>query len=455
MIIQSVNLTNFRRFDNLEIDFHPEMTVIVSRNGQGKTSVLDAITVALGTFVGAFDMGKAQHINKRDARIARMREAQEGEAQYPVVINARFLYGPELPTLKLFVTRELSGPKSKTTIRDAHDLTEYGSHLQSMVRRQTLDPLPLVSYYGAGRLWKAHKNMERKQVLSLSRTMGYEDCLSSSSAFVQCQQWMAKATFAHLQEKESGEAEGSVPSMGDRLFAIQEAVNHVLAEAGWTDFRYSIAHEELTMFEPTIGRLPVSQLSDGVRAMVSMVTDIAFRCVRLNGYLGRQAARETQGIVLIDEVDIHLHPAWQQNVLRALREAFPRLQFIVTTHSPQVLTSVDAACIRKIESGVATEDGLKSAQAVKVTEQTKGVASFDVLAEIMGVDPIPDVPEAHWVADYHALIQQILHMEPKGQQLREKLEAHFGANHPVLRECDRMIRLQSYKARFPRPERKF
>ena len=159
--------------------------------------------------------------------------------------------------------------------------------------------------------------------------------------------------------------------------------------------------------------------------------------------------------MLIDEVDIHLHPAWQQNVLRALREAFPRLQFIVTTHSPQVLTSVDAACIRKIESGVATEDGLKSAQAVKVTEQTKGVASFDVLAEIMGVDPIPDVPEAHWVADYHSLIQQILHMEPKGQQLREKLEAHFGANHPVLRECDRMIRLQSYKARFPRPERKF
>ncbi len=446
MIIESLLLRNFRRFAELAVDFHSELTVIVARNGQGKTSVLDGITVALGTFVGAFDMGKAQHIEKSDARLARTNEFPEGEVQYPVIVEANFR-GPDL-----HVRRELSGPKNKTTIRDAHAITEYGSQLQAQVRSGSLDPLPLVSYYGAGRLWKVHKNMERKQVVSASRTMGYEDCLSPASNFVQCQQWMAKATFAHLQEQvESDETRAGVP-MGDRLFAIQQAVNHVLAEEGWTDFRYSIAHEELTMSQPASGRLPVGMLSDGVRAMVSMVADIAFRCVRLNGYLGREAARQTQGIVLIDEVDIHLHPAWQQRVLRTLREAFPKLQFIVTTHSPQVLTSVDASCIRKIEDDLDGEGSMLYARAVRVSQQTKGVASFDLLAEIMGVDPIPDVPEAHWVSNYHALIQQNLHMEQEGQALRLALERHFGVDHPVLRECDRLIRLQAYKARMPRAE---
>lgn len=70
MILHELHLRNFRRFPRLEIDFDPSLTVLVARNGQGKTTVLDAITVALGTFVGAFDHGKAQHIEKSDARYA-------------------------------------------------------------------------------------------------------------------------------------------------------------------------------------------------------------------------------------------------------------------------------------------------------------------------------------------------------------------------------------------------
>jgi predicted ATP-binding protein involved in virulence len=447
VIIKTLHLKNFRRFSQLDIDFHPQVTVIVARNGQGKTSVLDGITVALGTYVGAFDMGKAQHIEKSDAHLARLNQLPEGEAQYPVVVEAGFS-GPGMT-----VRRELSGPKNKTTIRDAHEITDYGARLQAMVREGGLSPLPLVSYYGAGRLWKVHKNMERKQVISASRTMGYEDCLSPASNFVQCQQWMAKATFAHLQEQEEATAQPASVSMEDRLFAIQEAVNYVLAAEGWSEFRYSVLQEELTMFQPECGRLPVSMLSDGVRAMVSMVADIAFRCVRLNGYLGRRAARETQGIVLIDEVDIHLHPSWQQRVLRTLCDAFPKLQFIVTTHSPQVLTSVDAACIRKIESDVEETGELSVTKASRVSQQTKGVASVDLLAAIMGVDPIPDVPEAHWVSEFHALVQQNQYETEAAKDLRSQLEQHFGEDHPVLREIDRMIRLQVLKAGWPKAAR--
>ena len=77
-----------------------------------------------------------------------------------------------------------------------------------------------------------------------------------------------------------------------------------------------------------------------------MAADLAYRMVRLNPDLGAMAALETPGIVLIDEVDMHLHPSWQQAVVYDVRKAFPNVQFIVTTHSPQVLSTVPAEAIR-------------------------------------------------------------------------------------------------------------
>lgn len=97
------------------------------------------------------------------------------------------------------------------------------------------------------------------------------------------------------------------------------------------------------------GTMPVAQLSDGVRNMMGLVADIAFRATKLNPHLGLEAARQTAGIVLIDEVDMHLHPSWQQTVLASLQEAFPNIQFIVTTHSPQVLSTVSREHIRVLE----------------------------------------------------------------------------------------------------------
>ena len=73
-------------------------------------------------------------------------------------------------------------------------------------------------------------------------------------------------------------------------------------------------------------------LSDGVRSTLAMVMEIAFRCYLLNPHLDEQAAKETTGVVLIDEIDLHLHPAWQKRIIGDLRKAFPELQFIVTTH---------------------------------------------------------------------------------------------------------------------------
>jgi predicted ATP-binding protein involved in virulence len=140
---------------------------------------------------------------------------------------------------------------------------------------------------------------------------------------------------------------------------------------------------------------------------------------------------------------MHLHPAWQQTVIPDLLGAFPCIQFIVTTHSPQVITSVPAHCIRVLQT-VTDEQG-RRVTVSNVDQQTQGVASSQVLAHVMQIDPTPDNEPANKLSEYLALIQQDLHESEAGWVLRKYLDAHFGTHHPDMLDCERLIRLQAFK----------
>lgn len=434
MNLTRLRLQNYRRFTEFEIDFDRELTVIAARNGQGKTSVLEAAATALGPFVGAFDQGKSKHIERSDARYANVSEGYENEQQFPVVISAEMI----TPDVKW--QRALNGPKSRTTTKEAEPLATWGEELQDMVRKTHEVTLPVVRYYSSRRLWVSHKNVSSKAVLTVSRTAGYEDCLSVYSTYVQLQEWMRKATLAVIQQhKQSGYEQSN---LGPRLQGISDAVNEVLSEEGWSDFHYSLVFEELAMSHPDHGALPLSLLSDGVRAMISLVADLALRCARLNGHLKEQAPSRTPGIVLIDEVDLHLHPAWQQRVISSLRRAFPNVQFIVSTHSPQVLSTVNSENIRVVFQGAQGQW-----QAVCPSQEIKGIESAVALNDIMGVNPVPPVVEAKWLADYIAKIENGTHEDNEGLALRNSLVRLYGQQHPVMLDADRLIRFQAFKLR--------
>lgn len=110
--------------------------------------------------------------------------------------------------------------------------------------------------------------------------------------------------------------------------------------------------------------------------------------------------------MLVDEIDLHLHPSWQQRVLEDLMRAFPNTQFIVTTHSPQVLTTVPSECIRLLQRERDEDTEETRINAKPVEQQTQGLASSDVLAAVMGTDPVPPIEEAAWLSEYRSLIQQ-------------------------------------------------
>ncbi|WP_110972692.1 AAA family ATPase [Pseudomonas huaxiensis] len=434
MNLTKLSLKNYRRFPELEIDFHPKLTVIAARNGQGKTSVLEAIVAAFGPFVGAFDHGISKHIERTDARFIRVGEGFENESQFPVVINAQMI------TPDVQWQRALQGPKSRTTTKEAEPLAVWGREFQSMLRTSSDVVLPVICYYSSRRLWVSRNNLSNKPVLTESRTAGYEDCISVFSNFGQLQKWMEQATYAALQQQQQSGYENS--NLSARLQGISTAVNEVLTEEGWSNFHYSLTFKKLSMSHPDHGALPLDLLSDGVRAMITLAADLALRCVRLNGHLKERAPLETPGIVLIDEVDLHLHPAWQQRVIASLSKAFPQVQFIVSTHSPQVLSTVRSENIR-----VVFQDRDGQWHATSPHQEIKGIESAVALNEIMGVNPVPPVAEAKWLADYTAKIEDGSYQDNDGVALRTQLAAFYGPKHQVMLDADRLIRFQEFKLR--------
>lgn len=433
MKLNSLTVVNFRRFKGLTVDFHPDLTVIAARNGKGKTTVLEAAALALGPFVGAFDESRGENIKKMDARFTGDESQGQNEQAFPVILDARF-ENPEIHSI-----RELRSGKGATTTGGSRALADYGKALQDAVRNYEDVDLPLVCYYSSKRLW-VHHSKTSSRAPSKSRIAGYTDCLSALSSMNQLTQWVRKAELVDLQRQQR--AQGETVSQAPELAGVSQAVASTLADEGWSDFRYDFDLDSLSMHHPDHGRLPIHIMSDGIRAMTSLSADIARRACQLNPQYGPDAPSLTAGIVLIDEVDLHLHPEWQQRVLGGLRRTFPHMQFVVSTHSPQVLSSVSRTNIRTID-----RDGEDTWSATPPADEIKGLSSEVALSEVMEVSPDPPVRETEARNAYIELIEQGLADSEAGRKLRTELEDTYGPEHRVIRDADRLIRFQALKAK--------
>jgi len=171
MKLTKLALKNYRCFSNFEIDFHPELTVIVAHNGGGKTAILDAVAIAFGPFIGAFDEATGKHFDIEDVRQIRVRETQsnEMESQFPLELK---VIG-EIGGFEKKWSRELNSKKGRTTAKkNASAIINYGKDLQEKIRNSTTSEstiLPIVSYYGTGRLWNQERLSEEKS-RKISRT---------------------------------------------------------------------------------------------------------------------------------------------------------------------------------------------------------------------------------------------------------------------------------------------
>ncbi len=318
--------------------------------------------------------------------------------------------------------------------------TSIRKELVTAAEKQGAPPtLPVVVYYGTGRLWRTHKDTERKSKAARDpalQTNAYIDALSSSSSYHQFEVWFEKVVREAQNEVMTGELSPHRPTLAKS--AVVAAVNTILGPTGWRGLDWDFLSNEVVATHAVHGRLPVGLWSDGIRNLLALVADIAHRAVRLNPHLGDGACQLATGVVLIDEIDMHLHPSWQQQVLPLLRQAFPNLQFVVTTHSPIVLSTVPSRCIRILGEG----DRVHTP-----TSQTEGYTSTWALSSVFGVDADPPGKMASLLRDMYRRIEDGRAHDDDAGVIRAELETHFGPEHPAMISLRSFERLTAVKQR--------
>jgi predicted ATP-binding protein involved in virulence len=331
-------------------------------------------------------------------------------------------------------------------------MKQWAGAIQAQIRdpaKPTLD-LPVFGYYGTGRLWAQKRLTEttkgQDDTLKTDfyvRTFAYLNCLDPASSYKHFKEWFTWAfesyREAQIKQLEIRSTHADVSAAQERIHVVQQAIDIVLRPTtGWHTLEYSVSHEKsLVLHHDQQGTLEVDLLSDGIRSVLAMVGDIAYRCIKLNPHLGGNAARETQGVVMIDEVDMHLHPRWQQVVLDQLQQAFPLIQFIVTTHSPQVLSTVKRENIRVLSQNF---NGVAIAE--PPLAMTYGEPSGDVMHSVMMVDPQPPVIEKADLQRLTAWVDQGNYQSVAAKQVMQSLSAALGEQHPQLQRLKRSIQRQ-------------
>lgn len=201
-------------------------------------------------------------------------------------------------------------------------------------------------------LWDYHREKQSDVFETNNRMNGYVDCMDGTANIKLMMNWFAKMTVQKYQNLELGM--GGIPEL-EAVYSAMETCYKRITGSESVKMQYDVGTKELEVAyqykDRKWMRMPINQLSDGYKSIVSLVADIAYRMAVLNPQLLRNVCKETEGIVLIDEVDLHLHPTWQQRILGDLREIFPKVQFIVTTHAPAVISTVKSENIILLNDG--------------------------------------------------------------------------------------------------------
>lgn len=327
MNISNVEIHNFKGIDDLEIIFKTGFNLIKGENGKGKTSILEAIVVGLGGYVAGVDGVDTRHFTKDEIKKV-FYPTGDGTlaAKYQLPTQVTLTVDMDNGDVFTWTRGRTSTNASRSTIQP-RDIVKYAENISN--KENSI--LPLISYQSAGRVWtqkrEKNKKVSRKKNL---RTYGYNDALIDASNTKLLLNWCLKMEQVSWQKKQSiAEYEASKKAVADFMNYMEDRNDCSVFYDNQTDD---------LMYKAGDICLPINDLSAGYQSMIWMVFDIAYRMALLNPFL-LDYITETPGIILIDEIDLHLHPKWQWSIINALKNVFPNIQFIATTHSPFLFAS--------------------------------------------------------------------------------------------------------------------
>ena len=403
MIVTGLKLTNLRAIKEVKLRFQPGFNLIVGVNGVGKTSVLNALSVCLSAVVKRANKlrGRVESFSVNDIRI-------EADA---MTIECDVRIGESNHGYLLHKPREASAPQKakaglpREQVHSTPIREEFIGDPLSPVSGYDPDGRPLAVLFSTNRAVPSER-ATRKGVAAGGVESAFADAFSERELRLgEFGDW--------LKVQESMRSEH--PAAERVLAAFEDAVMRLLP--GYANLRLAGEGRPQLWIDRDSTAIPVRQLSDGERGILALVLDLTRRLTQANPNF-IDPASEAEAVVLIDEIDLHLHPKWQRQIVHNLTKAFPRCQFIATTHSPQVIGEAPHERIQIISDGE-----------VYSPPYSFGVDSSRVLEEIMDADP-----RSAEVKELLSKVSQVIGKEQfdRAQMLIDQLVSQLGDEDPEV-----------------------
>jgi predicted ATP-binding protein involved in virulence len=411
MRVKQLKMQSFRGMGDLTLDFDEAVpTVFVGVNGVGKSSILDCIAILLSRFTSAI-----QH-STSSGRLFKEEDIQNLKKETHNEITISF----KAENVSWSLTRVQKG-HSKDTNSNLSDINKVTENIKQNLFTSHGYDLPIVIYYSTNRAVLDIPLKIRKQH-SFEQIDVYDNALTGiGSEFRTFFEWFRKQ-----EDLENELRLENNPSYRDKqLEAVRQAISSLIPS--FSNLR--VRRFPLRMTVQKQGEeLIINQLSDGEKCLLAMVGDLARRLAIANP--GLENPLEGAGIVLIDEIELHLHPKWQREIIPALTRTFPNCQFIVTTHSPQVISHVKPEGIYILEK---TESGVTAYR----PESSYGRDSNSILEDLMNVSERPEKIQEELLQLFRLIDAGDL---AKARELKQELAEQIGADEPEFVKADVLIR---------------
>ena len=425
MKLKFVEIENYRVIDELQLPIHPSLTVLHGDNAHGKTSVLSAIAVGLGAVLEYLPNVRSVGFRTTDSR------RDSGPMRVSLTTRDGVAWHRQRRT------GGGVGSQIEPRLRRTGHLRERMAEIVHANREGRPVDLPIVAFYDTERAVVDNLPWRRYFGKDFPRFTALEGALSARANFRDFAEWFYAWENEELREQKRRR---DFDYRLKELDAVRRAIASMVPGASDPHIKHRPRRIMLS-FRQDSGRaeaLSLNQLSGGYRIVLAVAGDLARRMAHGNPHLPDPLASEA--IVLIDEIELHLHPSWQQRILADLTRTFPNAQFIVSTHSPQVLTTLHPEQIVTL-----SREGGRIV-AGRAPEPTYGAEAGDVLNVVMGVDERPPNEFTQTLKRYMRLIGDDQGESREAKELRRELE-RWSPHDSALATADLEIRRRKLFAR--------
>lgn len=455
MKVKRLTINSFRKIKNLTLDFEANQPIVfIGVNGVGKSSILDCLAILLCQFTDTV-LNALEDLEDRptSAGLRRASRLSRGLRRQDINNSSQEIYTEivvksDLDEISWSLSR---GQHPPTVKRFIQNLRHFLQELIASLKSASDVNLPVIVYYSINRgvfdtvsfyekssgfYERSDSRFNRQRVFLAKQVVSYVNALTE-------QRVDFNLFFDWFKNQEDLENEVRIKNSSHRdpqLEAIRRAI--AALPPGFNDLHIQRSDSQLSLFSEVAPRsarnsrmvvtkqgseLDINQLSDGEKGLLALVGDLARRLAIANP--GLADPLQGEGIILIDEIELHLHPKWQRWIISGLQETFPNCQFILTTHSPQIISQVKGFVY-----------GLKELPTGEITVKkfdAYGKDSNRILEDIMEDSERPYDIKEHLLELFRLIDQGDL---DHARQLRRQLANEIGADEPEFARADVLIR---------------